>query len=73
MQRRRLLSPAECGPGVLLCLQRRTLEPRERVLEVAPDPFEGVELGTIGRQAHETHVVWEGQALGGMRPTVVQE
>jgi hypothetical protein len=57
----------------LLCIESRKLEPRERVFEVAPDPFDGVELWTLGRQEHETHVFREGQTLGGMRPTVVQQ
>jgi len=57
----------------LLGLEGRKLAPCERVFEVAPDPFNGVELRTIGWQEHESHIFRESQALGNMRPTVVEQ
>jgi hypothetical protein len=49
------------------------LEPRERVFEVAPDPLNGVQLGTIGRQEDQAHVGREGEPLGCMRAAIVQQ
>jgi hypothetical protein len=72
-QRRRLVSPQECGHVVLLGIQRRKLEPRERVFEVAPDAFNGAQLGTVRGQEHQADVRGEAEPLGCMRATVVQE
>ncbi len=68
-----LIPPEERGDVVLLHLQSGKVEPRQGILEVAPDPFNGVELWTIRRQEHEGHVVRQGEPLGGMRSTVIQQ
>jgi hypothetical protein len=73
LQRRRLVSPQERGHVVLLCLQSRKLEPRERVFEVAPDAFNGAQLGTVWGQEHQADVRGGAELLGCMRATVVQE
>jgi hypothetical protein len=57
----------------LLGIQRGEVQPRECVCEVAPDSFNGVELGAVRGQAHQAHVRGEDKSLGGMRATVVQE
>jgi hypothetical protein len=73
VQRRLLVGPESRGDILLLPLQVREVEPGQRLLEVPPHPFNGVELGTIGGQAHQAHVRGEDQALGGMGPAVVEE
>ena len=73
MKGSRLISLKERGNIVLLRLKRREVEPRQRIFEVAPNALHRVQLRTIRRQEHQAHVGWEGQGLGGMRPTVVQE
>ena len=73
LQRGRLIPPEEHRDIVLLHVQRGKVEPRQRVFEVAPDPLNRVQLRTIGRQEHQAHVFRQGQPLGGMRPTVVQQ
>ena len=73
LQCRRLVSPQERGHVVLLGIQSRKVEPRERVFEVAPDAFNGAQLGTVRGQEHQAHVRGENEPLGGMRATVVQE
>jgi hypothetical protein len=57
----------------LLPIQVRAVEPGQRILEVAPDPLNGVEFWAIGRQAHQAYVRREDQALGGMGPAVIEE
>lgn len=71
LQRGRLLPPEKMGDVVLLPLQSGKLAPRQRIFQVAPDPFNGVQLWAIGRPAHEVHVGREGEPLGRMGPTVV--
>jgi hypothetical protein len=61
------------GQRVWLHVQIRAVEPRQRVFEVAPDPFKGIQLGTVGWQEHEAYVGWKGEPLGRMGPAVVQE
>jgi hypothetical protein len=73
VQRRRLVGPQEHGHIVLVCIPRWEMEPRERVFEVAPDAFNGVQLGTVRGQEHQADVCREDEPLGGMRATVVQE
>jgi hypothetical protein len=73
VQRRRLIGPEEHRHIVLLPLKGREVEPGERIFEVTPDPLNGVQLRTIGRQEHEAHVGREGEPLGGMGPAVIQE
>jgi hypothetical protein len=69
----RLIRLKERGQIVLLRLKSREVEPSERIFEVAPDSLHRVQLRTIRRQEHQAHVGWEGEVLGCMRPTVVQE
>jgi hypothetical protein len=73
LQRDGRIPPEECRDLVLLRIQSRALEPRQRVFEVAPDPLDRVQLGTIRWQEHETHVGRERQLLARVRPAVVQE
>jgi hypothetical protein len=73
LPRRRLIGSEARGDRLLWCFQSREVEPGERVLEVAPDPLHRVQLWTLGRQEHETHVRREDRPLGGVRRTVVQE
>jgi hypothetical protein len=67
----RLVGPEARGHVVLLCIQSGKLELRERVFAVAPDAFNGVQLGTVWGQEHQADVRGEDEPLGGMRPTVV--
>jgi hypothetical protein len=73
LQGDRLVPSEEMGDVVLLHIQIGELEPRQRIFEVAPDPLDGVQLGTVGEQAHETHVSREQEPLSGMRATIVEE
>jgi hypothetical protein len=66
-----LIGPQALGNIILLPTQRRELEPGERIFEVTPDPLNGVQLGTIGRQDYQTHVFRRGEPRGCMRPTVI--
>ena len=50
LQRSGLIPPEERRNIVLLHVQRGELEPCESVFEVAPDPFDGVQLGAVRRQ-----------------------
>jgi len=69
----RLIPPEESSDGVLWRLQIGKVEPRQIILEVAPDPLNGVELWAIRWQEYEVHVVRQGEPLGRMCPTIVQE
>jgi hypothetical protein len=73
LQRRCLVGLKERGHVVLLFIQGGKLKPRGRVFEVAPDPLDRVQLGTIEGQAHEAHIFRQGEPLGGMRTTIVEE
>jgi hypothetical protein len=68
-----LILPEESSDVVLLRLQAGRVEPRHILLEVAPDPFNGVERGAIGWQEHEVHVVRQGEPWGPMGPPIVQQ
>ena len=61
-RRERVLLPVQCGK----------LEPRECVFQVAPDPLDRVQLGTVWRHEDQAHVGWERKPLGRMRATMVQ-
>lgn len=69
----RLIPPEESSDVVLLRLQIGKVQPRQGILEVAPDPFNGVELWAIRWQEHEVHVIGQGEPLGRMCPTIVQK
>jgi hypothetical protein len=73
VQRRFLVGPEQLGDIILLPLQVREVQPSQRILEVPPHPFNGVELGTLGGHEHQAHVRGEDQALGGMGPAVIEE
>ena len=73
LQRGRLISPEEIGDVLLLHVQSGKLEPRQRVFEIAPDPLNRVQLGTVGGQEDEAHIGREREPLSGMRATVVEE
>ena len=73
LPRRRLVSPQERGHVVLLCLQSREWEPRERLFEVAPDAFNRAQLGTVRGPKHQTDGRGEAEPLGCMRAPGVQE
>jgi hypothetical protein len=64
---------AERHEIVLLHIQSGELEPRQGIFEVAPDPFNRVQLWTVGRHEHEAYVGRKGAWLGRMGSTVVQE
>jgi hypothetical protein len=68
-----LLPLEERHEVVLLRIQMGALEPCQGIFEVAPDPFNRVQLWTVGRQEHEAYVGREGESLGRMGSTVVQE
>src|SRR5919108_6428273 len=72
-QRRVLVGPEKLGYIILLPLQVREVEPGHRILEVPPNPFNGVELWTIGRQEHQAHICREAKSLGSMGPAVIEE
>jgi hypothetical protein len=57
LQGGRFIPLEERRDGVLLRLQTGKGEPRQIILEVAPDPFNGVERWAIRWQEHEVHVV----------------
>ena len=63
----------ESGDVVLLHIQVGELEPCQRVFEVAPHPFNRVQLWTIGWQEYKTYGSRKGEPLGRMCPAVVQE
>ena len=65
--------PGGDGRCSLLHIQRGKVQPRQRVLEVSPDPLNRVQLRTIGRQEPQAHVFRPGEPLGGMGPAVVQQ
>jgi hypothetical protein len=73
LQRGGLIALQERGHIVLLHVQVGKLEPGERVFAISPDPLNGVQLRTIGRQEDEAHVGREGELSGGMRAAVVEE
>lgn len=73
LQRCFLVGPEQLGYIILLPLQVREVEPGQRILEVPPNPFNGVELWTIRWQEHQAHVRGENQALGSMGPAVIEE
>lgn len=68
-----LIPLEELGDVVLLRIQSGELEPRQGIFEVAPDSLDGVQLGTVGGQEHETHVRGEPEPLSRMRATIVEE
>jgi hypothetical protein len=68
-----LVPSEEMGDVVLLRIQSGELEPRQCIFEVAPDSLDGVQLGTVGGQEHETHVRGEPEPLSSMRATIVEE
>jgi hypothetical protein len=49
------------------------LEPGQRIFAVAPDPRNRLELWAIRRSGHATHVLRDGELVGGMRAPGVQE
>ena len=73
LQGGRLIPPEESSDGVLLRLQIGKVEPRQIILAVAPDSLKGVALGALRGQEYEVHVVRQGEPLGRMCPTMVQE
>jgi hypothetical protein len=73
LKRERLIALEEHCHTVLLHLQSRELAPGERVFQVAPDPLNGVQLGTIGRQENEANVVRDGELPGRMGATIIQQ
>jgi hypothetical protein len=73
LERGRLIALEERGAGVLLHSQVGKWEPRERVLQIAPDPLDRVQLGAVRRQEDQAHVGGEREPPGGMRATIVQE
>ena len=73
LQRGGRIPPEERRDRVLWRIQMGKLEPSQRVFEVAPNPLDRVQLGTIRRQEHETHMGRERQRLARMRPPGVQE
>jgi hypothetical protein len=72
LQRRVLVGPETLGHIILLPIQVREVEPSPRLLAVSPDPRKGVELWTIGRQAHQAHGLGEDQALGSLGPAGIE-
>jgi hypothetical protein len=73
LERGGLIPLAERHEIVLLHIQVGELEPRQGIFEVAPDPFNRVQLWTVGRQGHQAYVGRKGESLGRMGSTVVQE
>jgi hypothetical protein len=69
----RFIHLEESRDVVLLRLQTGEVEPRHIILEVTPDPFDGIELWAIRWQEHEVHVVRQGEPLGRMCPAIVHE
>jgi hypothetical protein len=70
--RRVLGGPEPLGASLLWSLQGRDVAPGQRLVAVPPHPGNGVELGTIGGQAHQAPVRGAAQALGGMGPAVIE-
>ena len=52
LQRRCLIGPEELGHLALLCLEIGELEPRQRIFEIPPDPFNWIQLRAVGGQEH---------------------
>jgi hypothetical protein len=73
LQRHFLVGPEKLGDIFLLPLQVREVEPGQCILEVPPNPFNGVELWTIRWQEHQAYVRGKDQALGGMGSAVIEE
>lgn len=73
LERGRLIPPEERRDVGLLHIQSRQLEPGQRVFQVAPAPRNRMQLGAIGRQAHEADVFRNGEPLGCVGATIVQQ
>jgi hypothetical protein len=72
LQGDRPIPSEELGDVVLLHVPIGAWEPRQRIVEVAPDPLDRVQLRTVGGQAHETHVRREQEPRRGRRATIVE-
>jgi hypothetical protein len=64
LERGRLIPAEEGRDMVLWHIQSRELEPGQR---------NGMQLGAAGRQAHEAHVCRDGEPLGRVGTTIVQQ
>jgi hypothetical protein len=69
----RLIPSEERGEVVLWRLQIGQVEPGQTSLDVAPDPCTGAEFWAIRWQAHQVPVVRQGEPLGRLGPTMVQQ
>jgi hypothetical protein len=58
---------------VLLRVQINELLPGEVIFQVTPEPLNRVQLRTIRRQPHGSHILGPPQALGGVGAAVIQE
>jgi len=67
------IGPEEVAEVMLLGIEIGELLPGHVVLQVTPDPLNGVQCRAIGRQEHQAHVRWEDEPLGRVGPTVVQQ
>ena len=73
LERGRLIPPEERRDVVLWHLPSRQLAPGQRVLQVAPAPRHRMQLGALGRQAHEADVFRNGEPRGCVGATIVQQ
>jgi hypothetical protein len=72
LQGSRLIGLEEVAEVILLGIESGELLPGHVVLQVTPDPLDGVQFRTIGGQEHQAHVRREMEPLGRMGPAVVQ-
>ena len=73
LEGRRFISLEEVVKVILLGIEIGELLPGHLILQVTPDPLNGVQCRAIGRQEHQAHVRREDEPLGRMGPAVVQQ
>ncbi len=72
-ERGRIIGPYQAAYILLLCIAVGEQLPSQIVLQVAPDPLHRVQLRTIGWEPQRADILWPLDAVGGVRPAVIQE
>jgi hypothetical protein len=73
LQGSRFIGPEKMAEVILMGIEIGEWLPGHLVLQVTPDPRNGVQFRAIGRQEHQAHVRREEEPLGRMGPTVVPQ
>jgi hypothetical protein len=68
-----VIGPSPVAHLVLWCVSVGERAPRDVILHVPPDPRNGAQRWTVGGPPPVSAMRWPGQAVGGMRATVIQE